>query len=237
LWFLEHIHKEKKLGWVDFVANVGVNCPTESVVGYTGSLYATLPSVGFWMTNLDGLAEANTRAWIFQEMSFGPLETASVRKCLQTVRSNFIEVKRRRSQHALLELLSVVEYLGTLLTRRGFLYWSEKSADFAQFTWNRYGGPQYCITIAELLVRQMQMPPTATALLRDEIPVRISSLAAVACLDIFSSEDATFIQQEEALIRMLTTPAYLIADDDRFRSHFLPRNGAGLLRDDAHLGA
>ena len=25
MWFLEHIQKEKKLGWMDFVANVGVS--------------------------------------------------------------------------------------------------------------------------------------------------------------------------------------------------------------------
>ena len=213
VWFLEHIHREKKLGWVDFVANVGVNCPTEIVVKYMGRLYSKLPTVGFWMKNLDGLAEANTRGWIFQEMSFGPLDDAGVCEFFKLVRSNFMEVKRRRSQHALLELLSVVEYVGTLLTRRGFLCWSEKSEAFARFTWNHYGGPRYRTTVAELLVRQMQMPSTASALLRDEIPVRVSSLAAVACLDIFSCEEAAYAKHEAALRHMLATPPYRIADD------------------------
>ena len=45
MWFLEHIRKEKKLGWMDFVANVGLNCPTGPVIEYMGGLYAKFPTL------------------------------------------------------------------------------------------------------------------------------------------------------------------------------------------------
>jgi hypothetical protein len=213
VWFLEHIRREKRLGWVDFVAHIGVNGPKEAVITYMGSLYARLPTVGFWMKKLDGLAEANTRGWIFQEMSFGPLDEAGVREFFKMVRKQFMEAKRSRSQHALLELLFVAECVGTLLTRRGFLCWAEKFTHFSRFTWNSYGGARYLTTVSQLVARQLQMPPSVEALLSSEISFRLSSLAAVACLDIFSSEDAAFAQQEAAFSQMLVQPPYHIADD------------------------
>ena len=46
MWFLDLIREQKKIGWVDFISNIGVNCPTSVVVDYMGSLYARLPTVG-----------------------------------------------------------------------------------------------------------------------------------------------------------------------------------------------
>merc|ERR1719247_1012510 len=52
----------------------GVNAPVSSTLQYMGSLYAENIVLGDWMLELSNLVVAESRAWIFQEMSFGELD-------------------------------------------------------------------------------------------------------------------------------------------------------------------
>ena len=92
MWFLEHIRKEKKLGWMDFVANVGVNCPTGSVIEYMGGLYAKFPTLGWWTLDLETFEVARTRGWIFQEMTFGSLEEFGLRALFKQLRGSVCSI-------------------------------------------------------------------------------------------------------------------------------------------------
>lgn len=74
LWFLDFARDRKLILWMDWMANVGVNVPVPEVINYMGSLYAENTVLGEWMFDLDKLSVGLTRAWIFQEMAFGPLD-------------------------------------------------------------------------------------------------------------------------------------------------------------------
>ena len=87
-WFLEHIRKNKVLGWMDWMANVGVNVPTPETLAYMGSLYADSIVLGDWMTSVDRLFEALKRAWIYQEMARdGRSNSRPERRALLTCRA------------------------------------------------------------------------------------------------------------------------------------------------------
>ena len=57
-----------------WMANVGVNVPVPEVISYMGSLYAENIVLGEWMFDVDKVGSGLSRAWIYQEMSFGPLD-------------------------------------------------------------------------------------------------------------------------------------------------------------------
>ena len=39
-WFFEHIKRHKLIGWMDWLANVAVNVPTQFVIEYMGDVSA-----------------------------------------------------------------------------------------------------------------------------------------------------------------------------------------------------
>ena len=73
-WFLDHIQANRQIGWLDFVANVGINVPIHETIAYMGQLYAQQIVVADWLLSLAKLEEAMTRGWIYQESAFGTLD-------------------------------------------------------------------------------------------------------------------------------------------------------------------
>ena len=128
IWFLDLIREQKKIGWVDFISNIGVNCPTSVVVDYMGSLYARLPTVGGWMHDLTVLEESLKRGWIYQEMSFGPLDQQGILHLFGLIRDRFMIFResKNKTKQQLYETLRMVTLLDRLLMRRGFLVWNTK---------------------------------------------------------------------------------------------------------------
>ena len=61
-------------GWMDFMANVGVNVPAREMLDYMGKLYAEQTVVGDWMQSPVTLSSAMERCWIFQETAFPRLD-------------------------------------------------------------------------------------------------------------------------------------------------------------------
>jgi hypothetical protein len=40
-WFLQKIHLQKQIGWLDFIANIGVYCPTSIFINYMAWVAST----------------------------------------------------------------------------------------------------------------------------------------------------------------------------------------------------
>jgi len=74
-WFLDWIKEREQLGWIDFIANIGVNVPVPEVLSYMGELYAYNVVIGEWQLGLRSLREAEQRGWIHQEMAYGTLDS------------------------------------------------------------------------------------------------------------------------------------------------------------------
>ena len=72
--FLEHVRDHRQIGWIDWIANNGVNVPALVTVNYMGMLYAESIAIGSWMHSIDTLKVALSRDWIFQELAFGELD-------------------------------------------------------------------------------------------------------------------------------------------------------------------
>ena len=85
--FLEHIREHKLIIWMDWMANVGVNVPVPETIGYMGLLYAECVVLGDWMLDVDKLGTALSRAWIYQEMSFGALDEAAMGGLFEELRA------------------------------------------------------------------------------------------------------------------------------------------------------
>ena len=73
-WFLELCKEHGWIGWIDFMSNVVVNVPAEYTVSYMGELYAKCTVVPQGLYEQAALVDAMSRAWIFQEMTFGALD-------------------------------------------------------------------------------------------------------------------------------------------------------------------
>jgi hypothetical protein len=73
-WFLALCKKHEWIGWMDFMSNVVVNSPTEFTLRYMGQLYAECLVVQQGMFEPEMLLQSMSRAWVYQETAFGPLD-------------------------------------------------------------------------------------------------------------------------------------------------------------------
>ena len=73
--------------WMDWMSHDGVNAPVAETLKYMGTLYAANPELGDWMLDVERLVTALTRAWIFQEMSFGALDKEAMGHLLDSLRA------------------------------------------------------------------------------------------------------------------------------------------------------
>ena len=62
-WFLDLCEKNGWIGWMDFLANVGVNVPNPYTIAYMGGLYAETICVNEGLLDNAKLAVTMTRAW------------------------------------------------------------------------------------------------------------------------------------------------------------------------------
>jgi len=139
-WFLEMIRRDGQIGWMDFIAGVGVNCNTAEVISYMGGLYARAHTVGAWMYDIEALDEAMYRGWIYQETAFGALDEGGCRNLISLVRDSFIAVRDgEKDQNALASLFRATSVFGKLIHRRGFELWRDRNPLFESFTFARYG--------------------------------------------------------------------------------------------------
>ena len=121
LRFLDHIREHKLVLWMDWMANVGVNVPVGETLGYMGLLYAECVVLGDWMLDLDRLATALARAWIFQEMAFGPLDEEAVGGLLEQLRALGRALRDAPSDGAAIgAYVRGCGWVAALLTRRAF---------------------------------------------------------------------------------------------------------------------
>lgn len=127
LWFLHFLEKKRVLGWMDFMANIVVNCPGGETVAYMGSLYADYRTVSHWMLDPLRLEPALKRGWIFQETAFGAFDSGAISNILKQMRelaksslsSNISKSKQSRIQSCT-TFLSIAKNLSQLLDRRGY---------------------------------------------------------------------------------------------------------------------
>ena len=139
-WFLEKIKRDSQIGWMDFIAGIGVNCSVAEVIEYMGGLYARVPTVGAWMYNIESLDQAMYRGWIFQETAFGALDSNGCRYLFSKVRESFVTMRNGdKSEEALALLIRTTSVLGKLIHRRGFEVWRDRNVLFKDFTFDKYG--------------------------------------------------------------------------------------------------
>eukprot|EP00808_Paulinella_micropora_P016255 g20290.t1 len=119
-WFLEHIKEHKQIGWLDFLANVGVNVAVPEVLDYMGGLYASLCVLGDWTQSAQRLQEALKRGWIFQETAFCDLDPVGVEAFCGAVRTMGLKARDRKDKSALQSYLTLCADFSQLLTRRQF---------------------------------------------------------------------------------------------------------------------
>ena len=127
LWFLKFLEKERVLGWMDFMANIVVNCPGGETVAYMGSLYAQYMIISHWMIDPPRLGAALERGWIFQETAFGAFDSSAISHLLDEMRnlallslpSNQKQSKESRIQ-SFMTFIRIAEHLSKLLDRRGY---------------------------------------------------------------------------------------------------------------------
>lgn len=128
IWFLKFLEKEKVLGWMDFMANIVVNCSGGETVAYMGSLYAQYRTVSHWMIDPTKLEAAMKRGWIYQETAFGAFDCNAISSILDEMRglalSSLSSNKDRKSKQARIEsclkFVCIAEHLSHLLDRRGY---------------------------------------------------------------------------------------------------------------------
>eukprot|EP00964_Phaeocystis_antarctica_P160959 scaffold132979_cov63-Phaeocystis_antarctica.AAC.1 len=120
-WFLDHIKQNRQIGWMDFLANVAVNVSVPEVIGYMGDLYANSITVGDWLLDMNNLAAALPRGWIFQETAFCELDPAAVSCLCRDMRSLGLQARSARTMEALQEYMQSCVLLTQLLIRRNFL--------------------------------------------------------------------------------------------------------------------
>ena len=126
MWFLELCKQRGWIGWMDFMANVVVNVPAATTVGYMGLLYATSTVAPQGLYEPTALGAAMTRAWVFQETAFGALESSGVDALLAHVRVLGERVRNGDVECLCGELMEVGTALATLLVRRGWRAFLER---------------------------------------------------------------------------------------------------------------
>eukprot|EP00457_Paulinella_chromatophora_P004202 gb/GEZN01004212.1/.p1 GENE.gb/GEZN01004212.1/~~gb/GEZN01004212.1/.p1 ORF type:complete len:625 (-),score=65.71 gb/GEZN01004212.1/:40-1914(-) len=122
-WFLQHIHANKQMGWMDFLANVAANVAVPEVIAYMGGLYSSLVVVGDWLYNPDSLIAALPRGWIFQETAFCELDGGAVRSFCAMLRGKALRARTGEGESkktALGEYLALCDTASQLLARRHF---------------------------------------------------------------------------------------------------------------------
>uniref|UniRef100_A0A7S4C495 Uncharacterized protein n=1 Tax=Chrysotila carterae TaxID=13221 RepID=A0A7S4C495_CHRCT len=119
-WFLQVLEKYHYIGWMDFMANVVVNVPTGETVDYMGELYSQSVVIADWMFDTSKLSPAMSRAWIFQEMTFGAMDESGVMSLLSKVRELGQQVRTGDVDCLLNQFVPLANAFGELLLRRGY---------------------------------------------------------------------------------------------------------------------
>ena len=223
MWFFDLIRERKMLGWVDFIANIGVNCPTSVVIGYMGSLYARLPTVGGWMYNLTALEESLNRGWIYQEMAFGPLDQQGILNLFGLIRNRFMTFRENenKTEQQLHDVLHAVCLLDRLLSRRGFYDWNKKYPQFKTFSYPFYGGGGFRRRTADTLIINLAIPANIRVI--KVIDAHTSfDIVSVVCCDVFSCMDEDCYQSNvKAISDILIQPTYVICRSaDEFEEYY-----------------
>ena len=159
-WFLERVKDDGYIGWMDFIANVGVNCNVEEVIKYMGGLYARLPTLGAWMYDIERLDEAMYRGWIYQETAFGALDEGGCRHLFALVRKTFVAMHDgEKDAKALDALFRATSVLGKLIHRRGFEFFRDRNPLFKSFTFDRYeyGGSHWVTGIRQVVAPRIPL--------------------------------------------------------------------------------
>jgi hypothetical protein len=165
-WFLSLLKEEQKVGWIDFVANIGVNVPTEATIEYMSGLYAELPIAGSWLYSLLSLQEGLKRGWIYQESAFGRLHTNCLQSLFKELRGLGITYLNRGDEESCHVYFKGCQELASLLVRRGISgstsfpeesIWQEKSRAY----YRKYGGADGKIWSGGLskLLRERRVDP------------------------------------------------------------------------------
>ena len=152
VWFLEWLKENKRLGWMDFMANIVVNVDTDHTVAYMGDFYARLPTIAQWMLDPDLLGSALNRAWIYQESAFGAFVSEGIDIVLDDIRSLGLSLcsPSRNHNHAVIEKFELcrkfcrrAEHMAKLLDRRGYFAFATKQEILKDRQYEYYGGAPY----------------------------------------------------------------------------------------------
>ena len=127
-WFVEQLKEKKQIGWMDFVANVGVNVPVQETLEYMGGLYATQIVVGDWLLDVHRLSLALRRGWIFQESAFCELDGDCLDVLFSLLRRMGLAWIESGTLANLKALISACNDFSLLLERRAYLKSKENSS-------------------------------------------------------------------------------------------------------------
>lgn len=134
-WFLKSIRENGFIGWIDFVANIGVNCPVPETLEYMGNLYATSFVLGDWFQSIQKLKVAMTRGWIFQESAFGELDADAALVFIKFLRQLGLNLQHG-SNGAVKEYISALTVVSEFLNRRGYSRNAEESEVLDSIKWS-----------------------------------------------------------------------------------------------------
>ena len=119
-WFLDIIKENKQIGWMDFLATIGVNCPLEDVMGYMGELYADNIVLGEWLIKSMFLEIAEKRGWIHQEQAFGELDKSAILNLFAEAREIGEELKKAPTTSLVRKFWTVVGLFSRFLHCRAY---------------------------------------------------------------------------------------------------------------------
>ncbi|KAL1529012.1 hypothetical protein AB1Y20_010333 [Prymnesium parvum] len=189
-WFLELIERRRLIGWVDFIANIGVNVPKEQTLAYMGQLYAELIVSADWLHDVGRLEVALKRGWIFQESAFTELDGDGVEKlfeCMRAIGKRFLAGHPKDVE----PFFDACVHFGELLHRRGYDSTYTSLPYFGPLGWDSFGDVDFTAFALKWHLRAGGSEPVVVASHRRAF-MRQPKLAFVHACELFSLGDAEY---------------------------------------------
>mmetsp|Transcript_57385 Transcript_57385/g.117487 ORF Transcript_57385/g.117487 Transcript_57385/m.117487 type:complete len:499 (+) Transcript_57385:140-1636(+) len=202
-WFLEWIKGERKVGWIDFVANIGVNVPVPVVINDMGPLYNNFVVLGEWLSDIESLGESEKRGWIHQECAYGELERSAAAMLLAHLRSAYLNaVAPSANLDALCQFYRVKGLVQRLLACRSLQ--TVDNSELHQF-FTAKSGPEGALGNIITTFRQRFGLDEMRQAYGAEGP--LMSAEAMQLLSIvFSQDDSTYAKVQPVMLDMLCKP-------------------------------